>query len=246
MPFTINDRSGKRTKSVASEGIAPRPEPPSGPERRIAHRRHCSGRTKKGEYRQAAFTLIELLIVVAIIAILAAIALPNFLEAQTRAKVSRAKSDLRTIAVAVEAYAADNRSYPYPLNPYKESLSIVHELSTPVAYLTSTDVLDPFHPKFEDLNPPPPPSYKPTYWYNSFSGYFGERTNAALGVPMFSGYCLSSVGPDLESNSVAILPMCIGANAAMTRNTVSFLCDPTNGTVSKGDIARWAGKPEQP
>ena len=38
------------------------------------------------------FTLIELLIVVAIIAILAAIAVPNFLEAQVRAKVSRVKS----------------------------------------------------------------------------------------------------------------------------------------------------------
>ncbi|MBN1867555.1 prepilin-type N-terminal cleavage/methylation domain-containing protein [Candidatus Sumerlaeota bacterium] len=57
------------------------------------------------------FTLIELLIVVAIIAILAAIAVPNFLEAQVRSKVSRAKSDLRTISTGLEAYYVDNNSY---------------------------------------------------------------------------------------------------------------------------------------
>jgi prepilin-type N-terminal cleavage/methylation domain-containing protein len=58
------------------------------------------------------FTLIELLIVVAIIAILAAIAVPNFLEAQVRAKVSREKNDLRTMATAIESYMVDYNSYP--------------------------------------------------------------------------------------------------------------------------------------
>ena len=55
-----------------------------------------------------AFTLIDLLIVVAIIAILAAIAVPNFLEAQTRSKISRAKADMRTMATALESYLVDN------------------------------------------------------------------------------------------------------------------------------------------
>jgi len=58
------------------------------------------------------FTLIELLIVVAIIAILAAIAIPNFLEAQTRAKVSRDKSDMRTTSVALESFFIDHNWYP--------------------------------------------------------------------------------------------------------------------------------------
>jgi prepilin-type N-terminal cleavage/methylation domain-containing protein len=53
------------------------------------------------------FTLIELLIVVAIIAILAAIAVPNFLEAQTRAKVARVQADMRTMATALETYTVD-------------------------------------------------------------------------------------------------------------------------------------------
>lgn len=59
-----------------------------------------------------AFTLIELLIVVAIIAILAAIAVPNFLEAQARSKISRARADMRSIATAIEAYRLDNTTYP--------------------------------------------------------------------------------------------------------------------------------------
>ena len=68
-------------------------------------------------HRSFGFTLIELLIVVAIIAILAAIAVPNFLEAQTRAKVSRVKADMRSMATALEAYVIDYNSFP-PCNNY--------------------------------------------------------------------------------------------------------------------------------
>src|SRR3989337_1098345 len=58
------------------------------------------------------FTLMELLIVVAIIAILAAIAVPNFLEAQARSKVTRAMSDMRTVDVAMKSYRIDGNRYP--------------------------------------------------------------------------------------------------------------------------------------
>jgi prepilin-type N-terminal cleavage/methylation domain-containing protein len=58
------------------------------------------------------FTLIELLIVVAIIAVLAAIAIPNFLEARIRAMVSGARGDMRSVATAIEAYAVDESQYP--------------------------------------------------------------------------------------------------------------------------------------
>jgi len=64
-------------------------------------------------HKRVGFTLIELLIVIAIIAILALIALPNFLEAQVRAKAATAKANIRSIAVAFEAYFVDYNTYPY-------------------------------------------------------------------------------------------------------------------------------------
>jgi len=61
---------------------------------------------------RAGFTLIELLIVVAIIGIIAAIAVPNLLNAVDKAKQKRTMADMRTISAAVEAYATDNALYP--------------------------------------------------------------------------------------------------------------------------------------
>jgi type II secretion system protein G len=80
------------------------------------------------------FTLIELLIVVAIIGILAAIAVPNFLNAQVRAKVARAEADLRSIRTAFEMYRLDNNTYP-PTNNDPENWEM---LQKPIEYLSFT------------------------------------------------------------------------------------------------------------
>jgi type II secretion system protein G len=58
------------------------------------------------------FTLIELLIVVAIIGIIAAIAIPNLLNAIDRGKQKRTMADIRSIGTAIESYAIDNNFYP--------------------------------------------------------------------------------------------------------------------------------------
>ena len=61
--------------------------------------------------KQEGFTLIELMIVVAIIGILAAIAIPNFIQYQMRSRTSEAKTNLSAIKTANLAFQAENRCY---------------------------------------------------------------------------------------------------------------------------------------
>ena len=64
-------------------------------------------------HRHRAFTLIELMIVIAIIAILSSILLPNFVRARSEGRLTGCKTNLRNIATALEAYATDNK-HRYP------------------------------------------------------------------------------------------------------------------------------------
>ena len=99
--------------------------------------------------KNQAFTLIELLIVVAIIGILAAIAIPNFMLAQTRAKISKSKAEMCNLTTALEEYAVDHTAYPIPYHhPAVDdtwNYNVPNTLSTPIAYISSTEsFFDPF------------------------------------------------------------------------------------------------------
>lgn len=152
------------------------------------------------------FTLIELLIVVAIIAILAAIAIPNFLEAQTRSKVARAKSDMRSLGTAIESYYIDYNLYPavaLELNAKAlttadratfrfRGTTTLSTLTTPVAFITSYPA-DPF----ADTK-------------GLIFGYFatgGSVWNGTANIPITGdaavpgGWILTSFGPDTDENA---------------------------------------------
>ena len=69
---------------------------------------------KSMEEKDQGFTLIELLVVIIIIGILAAIAIPVFLNQRKKATEASMKSDLRTVANEMETYFTDNQTYPVP------------------------------------------------------------------------------------------------------------------------------------
>jgi type II secretion system protein G len=183
-----------------------------------------------------AFTLIELLIVVAIIAILAAIAVPNFLEAQVRAKVSRAKSDLRVSALALESYFVDNNSYP----PANRAIAL---LSTPISYVTNAGGRDPFG--VGRALPGLPPD---VFGYTNLMEQRWLTTIPAL-VPTHAGqqalfqlrWLNISRGPDNDlevedrAANFATTPVSLATYFNGLISSRSHY-DPTNGTVSEGDI----------
>lgn len=88
------------------------------------------GRTTRG------FTFVELVLVATIVAILCAIAIPNFFEAKIRGAAARSKADLMVIKLAVDAYRMENRMFPLNSVPGKASGYDLIALTTPVPYLT--------------------------------------------------------------------------------------------------------------
>jgi len=187
------------------------------------------------------FTLIELLIVVAIIGILAAIAVPNFLNAQVRARVARAESDIRTMEDAVLMYMLDNNGHRpidcddpgsniylgglgcgTPTNGAPETVTGVPEFgfatmfmsfsqlrifTTPIAYITSTAMMDTF-------------CTRGALTYNT-------RYSASAKQP--ESFTFSSVGPDQKTGDWGFFFRPGG-------NPDGVQYEPSNGLTARGDI----------
>lgn len=166
------------------------------------------------------FVFIEILITLAIVAILAAIAVPNFAEAQTRARISRTKNELRTLSVGIESYFIDKGKTPYPIVGFIGTqrwtigadsdgwwsagyVSFITELTTPIPYLATVEYLDPFLT--------PVKKYIPTqgaawgfrtkeffpYSYSNFDGWWAKAADIKPDPqPHTRGYLLRSFGPD--------------------------------------------------
>lgn len=142
------------------------------------------------------FTLIEILLVVAILLVLAAMAVPNSLKAITRAKVSRSLAEMKTIANALEAFNVDNARYPHPrLHAFYSGLAGDHgapldnivggpTLTGPISYISRL----PFDPFDNAGKPAANLTFNPANDANYCIGRYDYNSS-------LEGYILASNGP---------------------------------------------------
>jgi prepilin-type N-terminal cleavage/methylation domain-containing protein len=213
-------------------------------------------RGTSGQKGSRGFTLIELLIVIAIILILIAIALPNFLEAQTRARVASARGGLRAIQYGFEAYYTDfgeyvtshRFSFLNAASPPNIDGSDMRLLSTPIPYIKDELPRDPFTNK----DPSGPGFDNPESFFVAYGAWRGADGTTkyadsgpgpfGLAPVRFDSWMGWSAGPDNVAQTGGYRPeQVVDFNGQKGLLVYSPFYDgvkysATNGTKSLGDL----------
>lgn len=165
-----------------------------------------------------AFTFVELILVATIISILAAIAVPNFLEAQVRADFARSKTELALLKIGIESYRLENRHIPYNRESGVADGWDLVALTTPIVYLSSVPS--------DFFSGDQPYMYLNALQSDPENG-LTYSPEVAMRFPGQVYALLWGFGPRRE------LEIRIGEGGVIER---LLKYDPTNGTTSPGDV----------
>lgn len=210
-----------------------------------------------------AITNIEVILMATVVCLFAMAAAPNFLEMQVHSGVARVNNDLKKLAMAMEAYRADNATYPAhyacsPILPHTTSTSMdTRLLTTPVAYMSSfpSDI-------FRGIANQSTGSISSMAYRVYALGYTPRVNypgyNRDYSVFPKTAWMTWSIGPDWVTNTGGYFPLpTIISNEALAVPRVGvdrngyviagsgyygLRYDPTNGTVSWGDIYRFSAE----
>ena len=182
--------------------------------------------------QREAFTLLEVSIALAAVALLVAILLPQLLKAQTRSRIAGVRSDMRGIGAALEAYRAEYDVYPPAGLGLGAQFRPLRRLTTPTAFLPSVPT-DPFRPKAR------PTEERPRVRPRSFD--YGATPLAGATV-----WALASFGPDRrdDTSPFSLYPGYSLELLTGQREGYDYLVyDASNGTISRGDIIHASDSP---
>lgn len=204
-------------------------------------------------------TLLELVLVVAILTVLAVMVTPSVNDAITRTRVGRTTADLRTISLAVELYTVDNGTLPMPAvervtdaarGTVVEWMPYARGLTTPIAYLTSNPpdpFADPARPhapiQFERAGRVAVEGIECILCIPVPADSVGTTSLAGTAWPVWvcnefatpRPWVAYSLGPD------GVRGMSFGEWVRDSRYHLDDRYDPTNGVKSPGNILRFSG-----
>ena len=185
------------------------------------------------------FTLIEFLIIIAVVGILSAISIPQYINSQVRSKVAKVKAEQKIIGIGLEAYAVDWDVYP------ADTLAgwpfyISNNITTPIPYITEDIQFDPFPSSGWSTHSVVQRYRFKNLGYNTYSHNWEPTKPANFSDREFLGkWVIYSEGP---WGKLAI-PNGF-SDGAVEGDWLWLPYNPTNGTISHGNIIASQAKAE--